>query len=850
MPTLGEEPFENLERQFRELPVQVRRWTGPLFWLHGDDSRERLEMYVDKVAEGGNGAFTTESRPHQDWMGPGWWRDLDICLAAARRNNLKLWIFDEKWWPSQGVGGKVPPRYAAKQLVGTAVDTEGPGKFKADDYAGENYIAAVAGRIASDNTIDANSLVDLAPAIQNGKLAWPVPAGRWRIMKFTHQTAPGLGQGGGKELSVDGASKECVDWYLQTVYQPHYDRYKADFGKTIVGFFYDEPETRGDWGTELNRVLAERKVDWKKAYVAYKFQLSSEEQVSARYEYLDARAEAWGRTMYGGITRWCEERGVKSIGHFMEHAGMYLLQDFCGGDLMRLQKYSSMGGIDAVFSQFKPGQRAAYDAPCWQTPKLGSSITHAYGKPEDVTMVEIFGARGQDLSYPEMKWWTDAMHVAGVNFLIPHSFNPRAPYDTDCPPYFYNGGFEPRWPLYRVFADYTSRLSLMLTGGRHVAPVAFLFHGQSAHVGRSLPPDQMSEVLQDALYDCDWLPYEVFENDTSVARKTLKLRQESYKILVVPPVEVIPYSTLSKVKEFFDAGGVVLGYGFLPMKSATPGKTWADIANLRSAIWGTSQRGLAVCKTSVKGGRSYLLPDKPTPEQLQQVLAGDAQIHPTCEVIEGQTDHWLHVLHRVKAGRDLFFIANQNYLGDRRSFKLRFTAKGVPECWDAMRNEITGIPYTRHGDQAELALTLEPNESVLLVFQPKRRQLPLRLEPGASMPSGIISITREASAPPVEPKLEDKGRKTTLSPVKADPFAGAFEFPSNLDLRKNRIYLELEDLAPETAARVSINNQFVGGFLTHPLRLDVSAHVKPGQNTLRLEPFSPKTARLSIYPRN
>ena len=102
-------------------------------------------------------------------------------------------------------------------------------------------------------------------------------------------------------------------------------------------------------------------------------------------------------------------------------------------------------------------------------------------------MVEIFGARGQDLTYPEMKWWTDHMQVSGVNFLIPHSFNPRAPKDTDCPPYFYNGGFEPRWPLYRVFADYTSRLSLMLTGGRHVCPVALLFLGQSAHCRQAHP---------------------------------------------------------------------------------------------------------------------------------------------------------------------------------------------------------------------------------------------------------------------------------------------------------------------------------------------------------------------------
>jgi hypothetical protein len=1014
----AEADFATIEKQFRELPLEARQQIGPLFWLHGDDRKERLEMYVGKVAEGGNGAFTTESRPHNDWLGPKWFRDVAICLEAAKQHGLKLWIFDEQWWPSQGVGGKVPARYAAKQLHAVASDVEGAQTFEAVGFAGEGYVGAVAGRVIENGAIDGNSLVDLAPFIREGKLAWPVPAGRWKIMKFTHVQAPGLGQGGGKQLSVDGMSKDCVEWFLQTVYQPHYDRFNEDFGKTVAGFFYDEPETRGDWGTELNAVLAERDVDWKKAYVAYKFRLSEAEQAAARYQYLDARAEAWGRTMYGGITKWCEAHGVKSIGHFMEHANLYLQQDFCAGDLMRLQKYSSMGGIDAVFSQFKPGQRAAYDAPCWQTPKLGSSITHAYGKPDDVTMVEIFGARGQDLTYPEMKWWADHMHVSGVNFLIPHSFNPRSPHDTDCPPYFYNGGFEPRWPLYRVFADYSSRLSVLLSGGRHVAPVALLSLGQSAHVGQRVTLEQISESLQDALYDCDWLPYEVFENDMRVAGKELNLRHESYRILVVPPVEVIPYATMAKAKEFFDSGGVVLTHGFLPTKSATLGKTAADIAELRDAIWGSATPSLAVCKQSTAGGRSYLLPGKPTPEQLQQVLGGDAGIHPTLEVLAGKTDHWLHVLHRVKAGRDVFFIANQNHLGEARQFRFRITAEGQPECWDPMRDEISAVPFERKGRQVELSLTMEPNESVLLVFQPNKRSLPMRLESGAGKVVASIPVARDAAPPRDEPVLEaganlvrsledcswvwypegypvqsapaatryfrkritlpadrtikkatfvvtadnsarvfvngqdaghsddsangwrnpveldvttplhigpnqiaiaaanastalavnpagligkltvefasgppltervDKSWKAgnemqtgwteaafndtawpaaretvrygagpwgrfsrspfTVSPAKADPFFGHCEIPAGLNLARTRVCLELNDLAPEAAARVTVNDQYAGGMISKPFRLDITKHLRPGVNNVRLEPFAPSSARLVV----
>ena len=104
--------------------------------MHGTETKERLELEVAKVAEGGNGCFTTESRPHPDWLGPGWFRDLTICLNAAKKHNLKMWIFDEKWFPSQAVGGKVPPQYAAKTLAAAAVEVEGPRTWQAEGYAG------------------------------------------------------------------------------------------------------------------------------------------------------------------------------------------------------------------------------------------------------------------------------------------------------------------------------------------------------------------------------------------------------------------------------------------------------------------------------------------------------------------------------------------------------------------------------------------------------------------------------------------------------------------------------------------------------------------------------------------
>ena len=87
---------------------------------------------------------------------------------------------------------------------------------------------------------------------RKGPVKWSPPAdgGKWQVMEFRWESAPRLKQG--KRLAIDGMSRDCVDWYIKTVYEPHHARFGGDFGKTIPGFFYDEPETPGDWGTELN----------------------------------------------------------------------------------------------------------------------------------------------------------------------------------------------------------------------------------------------------------------------------------------------------------------------------------------------------------------------------------------------------------------------------------------------------------------------------------------------------------------------------------------------------------------------------------------------------------------------
>ncbi|MFO1492567.1 MAG: glycosyl hydrolase [Kiritimatiellia bacterium] len=409
---------------------------------------------------------------------------------------------------------------------------------------------------------------------------------------------------------------------------------------------------------------------------------------------------------------------------------------------------------------------------------------------------------------------------------------------------------------------------------------------------------------------------------------------------MLPCAEVIPYPTLLKAKQFFDAGGVVVAYGMLPSKSATLGRGAQDIADLCGAIWGAAAPGLGRCKTNAAGGRSYFLPEAPTSDEVRRLLADDAGVHPTLEVAKGDTGNGLHVLHRQKTGRDVFLVCNQHHEGAARAFTFRIRAKGEPECWDAMRGGVEAVPHRRvDADVVEVDLTLEPSESVLLVFNEEKRPLPMRIDAHTKPAHALIEV--RPTRPPVEKakrerlvvvsasygvpgdaartrdvrgklqKIIDGGaqrlavadlakgddpaygvvktlvaectagdRRVTLqgqdpqtlslgessparmelerlaagrpyaaSPVEADPFEGMVELPATVDPASARVCLELDGVAPEEAARVTINGRDAGGMIGRPLRLDVTALLQPGANAVKIEPFAPASVRLAVYGR-
>lgn len=90
-----------------------KSYIRPLFWQHGEPEAV-LKEEIHQMFQNGIDSFIVESRPHPDYLSHGWWRDLDIIIAEAKRLGMKVWIFDDSAFPQRIWGGK-----AEKPLSGS-----------------------------------------------------------------------------------------------------------------------------------------------------------------------------------------------------------------------------------------------------------------------------------------------------------------------------------------------------------------------------------------------------------------------------------------------------------------------------------------------------------------------------------------------------------------------------------------------------------------------------------------------------------------------------------------------------------------------------------------------------------
>ena len=103
---------------------------GPIFpflWMRGEDE-SLLRREIEKIATCGIRAICVEARPHDDFCGRGWWHDMDIVLEEAKKRDLRIWILDDKHFPTGYANGLIETKYPERRkqyLACTVADVFG-----------------------------------------------------------------------------------------------------------------------------------------------------------------------------------------------------------------------------------------------------------------------------------------------------------------------------------------------------------------------------------------------------------------------------------------------------------------------------------------------------------------------------------------------------------------------------------------------------------------------------------------------------------------------------------------------------------------------------------------------------
>ena len=441
------------------------------------EAEEILREEIGKIAECGIKAVCVEARPHDDFCGDGWWHDMDIVIDEAKKRDMKIWILDDKHFPTGYANGLIEKISGKLYINCTTADVFGSshkltlnisrmlkptigyweiGKPVNEEERKNNRMLAIVAVRFYEGDVFTEEVIDLTDTFDGTFATFELPEGQWRVYVIYKTRTDG-----GDESYINMIDKESAHTQIEGVYEAHYAHYADEFGKTIAGFFSDEPQFGNTsemgfdmnvgrrkmplpWSDELQEMMEEKYGNAFLSYLPYLFAETKEKQmgVQIRYDYMDMVSKLYQKNFSDMIGAWCREHGVEYIGHVVEDNGIHSRLGMGAAHYFRAMSGQDMAGIDCIGGQIVYGapvetRRGMVDADGefyhYALGKMGASCGHLDPKKKGRTMCELFGAYGWSFGVRDMKYLLDHLLAKGVNYLVPHAFSMADYPDIDCP---------------------------------------------------------------------------------------------------------------------------------------------------------------------------------------------------------------------------------------------------------------------------------------------------------------------------------------------------------------------------------------------------------------------------------
>lgn len=564
----------------------------PFFWQHMGHTEE-IPEHVEKIYESGCKAFCVESRPYEDFCGESWWRDMGIILAEAKKRGMKVWILDDKHYPTGYANGLLEKKYPHLHrwfLREHHADFMGPAKemsMRLPKLSEDDSLLSVCAYRRTGRGEELTGEPIVIPVEPGDQFAWfDVPEGCWRVFAIYETNREVLPH---SKWHVNFLSEESVHVLIEAVYESHYEHFAPYFGNTLAGFFSDEPSfdaphaglsghdsgmyyrTVGQPGVMLpwddavrERMLTDGRTEPLSDLPALWYKIEGRTP-AVRLAYMNAVTKLWRKCFSYQLGDWCRAHGVQYIGHVIEDMNAHARLGSSAGHYFRALEGQDMSGIDIVLHQVMPGMADYKTSACisggvsdpdffhYTLAQLAASLARQDPKMEGRAMCEVFGAYGWAEGAPCMKWLMDFLLVRGVNHFVPHAFTDFYP-DPDCPPHFHAGGNDPQFEAFTKLMGYVNRAAHLLYGAEMEAVGAVLYHAEAEWMNGIC---MFSQKPAKACYDAH-IPYEFtsldFLEKSEAAEGRFGLPERQYRFLAVPACEELPKLFWEQARKLQAAG--------------------------------------------------------------------------------------------------------------------------------------------------------------------------------------------------------------------------------------------------------------------------------------------------------
>lgn len=836
----------------------------PFFWQHGEDEAT-LRKYMEVIQKANCNAVCVESRPHPDYCGDTWWRDMDIILDEARTRGMKVWILDDSHFPTGYANGEMkhhPDSLCKQGIFCTTYESKEKASKLTINLKKRKLLelpkrkasllekvltAKKAERIFYDDEIlsismvskNTGKVIDISKKLINGVIRIEKTEGVYVIKVLVKSRNTGYHRD-----YINILDQESCKLLINAVYEKHWEHYKDDFGKTIAGFFSDEPELGNGYMYAMGNVLGTTQdlpwskeletnissilgSDWKLKLPLLWTEGSVEETAYVRYVYMNEVTNLVRKNFSYQLGDWCRNHGVEYIGHIIEDNGQHCRTGSSLGHYFKSLEGQDMAGIDDIGGQVLPQGEDSPTLNQYRRPRNGEFYHYGLAKLAQSAaaieslkggraMCEIFGNYGWAEGVHLEKYLADHFLVRGINYFVPHAFSPKAFPDPDCPPHFYAHGHNPQYRHFGELMGYMNRVATLTSSGKSVCPVGILYHGESEWAkSDAMPFEKPLRALYDTQIDCHVLPQDIFTRKEFYNTKidsSFTVNGQNYQVFVVPSTDYISKEATEGVVELCKNHIPVLFVDKYPIGISDTMEKIPDI--------------LRTCK---------VVSLSELPKVVEDLMILHPKLSPACNRIR--------ILHMAGDG-DVYMLVNES--DETYTGKVILPSRGNCYLYEAWDNVVKSANFISVNKETEVTLTIEPLKSLFVVFGecdvPFTKTFILS---GNEIP--IHTITRSICEGAMYPNFVNEKEVTLPDNLEVEEpnFSGFVRYRTSFYVEEKRSIILSITNAYE-GVEVFINGISQGIQIAPPYNYDISKVVENGYNKVVIEVAT--TLERQCYP--